>query len=172
MLLEFIAIIAAGFGLAGLVLMLNVVVRKRLPGWAMPASAGLGMLAMAVWLEYSWLDRVTAQYPAEVEIASTNEVRAWYRPWTYAVPQVNRLIAIDHRFDRRNPAHPDQVLTQVLLVGRWEPARQFGVVFDCAGGRRADLVDQVRFAEDGSLVNAPWRALQPDDPVLRAACRR
>ncbi len=171
MLLEFIAIIAAGFGLAGLALMLNVLLRKRLPGWVMPASAGVGMLAMAVWLEYSWLDRVTANYPQEVEVASTNAVRAWYRPWTFVVPQVNRLIAIDHRFDRRNPAHPDQVLTQVLLVGRWEPSRQFAVVFDCAARRRADLVDQVRFAEDGSLENAQWRALREDDPVLRAACR-
>ncbi|WP_394002029.1 hypothetical protein ACF3M1_15155 [Luteimonas sp. WGS1318] len=172
MLLEFIAIIAAGFGMGGVALMLNFIVGKRLPGWAMPASAGVGMLAMAVWLEYSWLDRVTANYPQEVEIASTNEVRAWYRPWTYVAPQVNRLIAIDHRFDRRNPAHPDQVLTQVLLVGRWEPARQFGVVFDCAGRRRADLIDQVRFADDGSLDNAHWRVLREDDPVLRAACGR
>ena len=171
MLREFIAIIAAGFGLAGVTLMLNVLVGKRLPGWVMPAAAGLGMLGMAVWLEYSWLDRVTANYPAEIEVASTNEVRAWYRPWTYVVPQVNRLIAIDHRFDRRNPAHPDQVLTQVLLVGRWEPSRQFGVVFDCARQRRADLVDQVRFAEDGSLANAQWRTLRADDPVLAAACR-
>lgn len=171
MLLEFIAIIAAGFGLAGLALMLNVLLRKRLPGWVMPASAGVGMLAMAVWLEYSWLDRVTANYPQEVEVASTNAVRAWYRPWTFVVPQVNRLIAIDHRFDWRNPAHPDQVLTQVLLVGRWEPSRQFAVVFDCAARRRADLVDQVRFGEDGSLENAQWRVLREDDPVLRAACR-
>ena len=170
MLLEFLAIIAAGFGLAGLALIVNVLVGKRLPGWVMPACAGLGMLAMSVWLEYSWLDRVTATHPDGVEIASTNKVQAWYRPWTYVVPQVNRLIAIDHRFDRRNEAHPDQVLTQVVLMGRWEPARQFGVVFDCAGARRADLVDQVRFAEDGSLLNAQWRELDRQDPVLRTAC--
>ncbi|WP_407353206.1 hypothetical protein [Luteimonas sp. R10] len=170
MLLEFIAIIAAGFGLGGVVLALNFLVRKRLPGWAMPAAAGAGMLAMAVWLEYSWLHRVTATFPDEVEVASTNELRVWYRPWTYVVPQTSRLIAIDHRFDRRNPAMPDQVLTQVLLVARWEPSRQFGAVFDCAGRRRADLVDEVVFGENGAPLNARWIPLAEDDGLLRAAC--
>ena len=172
MLLELVAIVAAGFGLAGLVLVFNILMRKRLPGWAIPAAAGAGMLAMAVWLEYSWLDRVTATFPDQVEVASTNELRVWYRPWTYVVPQTSRLIAIDHRFDRRNAALPDQVLTQVLLVARWEPSRQFGAVFDCGGRRRADLVDEVVFDESGSPRNARWIALADDDSLLRAACAR
>ena len=172
MLLEFIAIIAAGFGLAGIALTLNFIVRKRLPGWVVPAAAGLGMLAMAIWLEYSWFERATSAYPDGVEIASTNQTRSWYRPWTYVVPLTNRLIAIDHRFDRRNPAHPDMVLTQVVLAGRWEPSRQFGAMFDCAGNRRADLLDQVVFEDDGTLRNATWHALAADDPVLRTACGR
>lgn len=172
MLLEFVAIIAAGFGLAGIALMLNVVVGRRLPGWLFPAAAGVGMLAMAIWLEYSWLDRATASFPEEVEIVSTNQLRVWYRPWTYVVPQVNRLIAVDHRFERRNPNLPEHVLTQVLLIGRWTPSRQFGVVLDCTGGRRADLIDQVVFADDGNLDGARWLQLAPDDPLLQAACRR
>jgi hypothetical protein len=171
MLLEFIAIIAAGFGLAGTVMALNVVLRRRLPGWAMPAAAGGGMLAMAIWLEYSWLERVRATFPPEVEVASTNQVRAWYRPWTYAVPLSNRLIAIDHRFDRRHPDRPGQVLVRILLVGRWEPTRQFAALFDCAGLRRADFMDQVEFDDDGGLRNARWQPLQAEDRVLQAACR-
>lgn len=172
MLLELIAIVAAGFGLGGMVLALNFLVRKRLPAWLVPAAAGAGMLAMAVWLEYSWLDRVTSTFPDQVEVASTNEVRVWYRPWTYVVPQTSRLIAIDHRFDRRNAAMPDQVLTQVLLMGRWEPSRQFGAVFDCRGRRRADLIDDVVFEADGSPRNARWIALPQGDSLLEAACGR
>src|SRR3546814_6375549 len=57
MLLELIAIIAAGFGLAGIALSLNIALRRRLPQWIVPAAAGAGMLLMAVWLEYSWLER-------------------------------------------------------------------------------------------------------------------
>lgn len=172
MLLEFIAIIAAGFGLAGIALSINIAMRRRLPQWIVPAAAGAGMLAMAIWFEYSWLDRTTSAYPDGVVIASTNQANSWYRPWTYVVPVTNRLIAIDHRADRRNPTHPEMVLTQVVLAGRWEPTRQLGAMFDCAGSRRADLLDQVVFADDGTLANARWNPLDANDPVLREACGR
>lgn len=170
MLLEFIAIIAAGFGLAGIALSANIALRRRLPQWIVPASAGAGMLLMAVWLEYSWLDRTTGTFPESVQVASTNQVRSWYRPWTYVVPLTNRLIAVDHRFDRRHANAPGQVLTRVILAGRWEPMRQYGVVFDCNGHRRADLLDQVELGADGTLENASWLQLSADDPVLRNAC--
>src|SRR3546814_10738443 len=106
------------------------------------------MLLMAVWLEYSWLERTTTAFPDGVEVASTNQVRSWYRPWTYAVPLTNRLIAVDHRFDRRHAGVPDRVLTRVILAGRWEPMRQYGVVFDCNLDRRADLLDEVELDDE------------------------
>ncbi len=172
MLLEFIAIIAAGFGLAGIALSVNIALRRRLPQWIVPAAAGGGMLLMAIWLEYSWLERTTGTFPEGVEVASTNEVRSWYRPWTYVVPLTNRLIAVDRRFDRRHPDRPGQVLTRVILAGRWEPTRQFGAVYDCNAHRRADLLDQVELDDSGDLRNAKWVQLSADDAVLRTACAR
>lgn len=170
MLLEFIATIAAGFGLAGLALTLDIALRRRLPQWIVPAAAGAGMLLMTIWLEYSWFERTSGTFPDGVEVASTHQVRSWYRPWTYVVPLTNRLIAVDRRFDRRHADAPGQVLTRVILAGRWEPTRQFGVVYDCNGDRRADLLDGVEFAGDGTLPNARWTRLSPDDRVLRTAC--
>ena len=172
MLLEFIAIIAAGFGLAGIALTLNIALRRRLPPWIVPAAAGAGMLLMAIWLEYSWFARTASTFPDGVEIASTHQVRSWYRPWTYVVPLTNRLIAVDRRFDRRHADAPGQVLTRVILAGRWEPTRQFGVVYDCNAHRRADLLDGVEFAADGTLPNARWIQLEADNRVLRTACAR
>lgn len=172
MLLEFIAIIAAGFGLGGIALSVNIALRRRLPQWIVPAAAGAGMLLMAIWLEYSWLERTTATFPEGVEVASTNQVRSWYRPWTYVVPLTNRLIAVDRRFDRRHASRPGQVLTRVILAGRWEPTRQFGAVYDCSANRRADLLDQVELADSGELKNAKWVQLSADDAVLRAVCGR
>ena len=88
------------------------------------------------------------------------------------VPLTNRLIAIDRRFDRRHADMPGQVLTRVILAGRWEPTRQFGAVYDCNAHRRADLLDQVELEDSGQLKNASWVQLSPDDAVLRTACQR
>jgi hypothetical protein len=128
------------------------------------------MLSYAIWSEYTWLDRAATSLPEGVVVASHNEVRAWYRPWTYARPLSDRLIAVDRRESRRNPALPGQVLTRVLLMGRWAPTHAVAAVFDCGGNRRADLVDGVRFDEAGALQGAQWIPLAADDPVLLAAC--
>ena len=172
MFLELIAIIAAGFGLAGIVLSINLLARRRLPTWIIPASAGAGMLLMAIWLEYSWLDRTAGSFPEGVEVASSNQVRSWYRPWTHVVPLSTRLVAIDTRFNRRHDDAPGHVLSQVLLAGRWEPTRQFSAVFDCQGHRRADLVDGAVLGDDGEVENARWVRLQADDAAMRIACAR
>lgn len=170
MLFELIATLAAGFCLAGLALTLRWLLRGRTPAWLVPAAAGLGMLSYAIWSEYTWLDRAEASLPEGVVVASHNEVRAWYRPWTYARPLSDRLIAVDRRESRRNPALPGQVLTRVLLMGRWAPTHAVAAVFDCEGKRRADLVDGVRFDEAGALQGAQWIPLPAHDPVLLAAC--
>ena len=170
MFLELIAIFAAGFGLAGIALSLNLLLRKRLPKWIIPASAGAGMLLMAIWLEYSWLDRTAGSFPEGVAVASTNQAHSWYRPWTYVVPLTTRLVAIDRRFNREHDDMPGQVMAQVLLAGRWEPTRQFSAVFDCRGHRRADLVGDVVLNDDGQLENARWVSLAADDPLLHMAC--
>jgi hypothetical protein len=171
MFFELIATAASGFCLAGLVMALRWMLRGRLPGWWVPAAAGIGMLSYAVWSEYTWLERASATLPPSVEVVSTNEVQVWYRPWTLAAPQVNRLIAIDRAELKSNPAQPGKVLAGVILMGRWEPTRRIGAMFDCIEHRRADLVDGVRFGDDGELLDARWLALTADDPVLTAACR-
>lgn len=170
MFLELIAIVAGGFGLAGIALSLNLLLRKRLPKWIIPASAGAGMLLMAIWLEYSWLDRTSGSFPQGVEVASSNQIRSWYRPWTYVVPLTTRLVAIDRRFNREHAHMPGHVMAQVLLAGRWEPTRQFSAVFDCQNHRRADLVGDALLNDDGSLENLRWVRLSTDDPLLRMAC--
>lgn len=170
MLLEFLAAIALGLGTAGLVMALNFVLGKRLPGWMIPASAGLGMISFMVWMEYTWLPRTVDQLPKEVVVVSVSSESMWFRPWTYLKPVSFRMVAIDTRRNRRHAAQPELLMTSVLLFGRWMPIRQIPVVFDCAGGRRADLAAGVELASDGQLIGADWRRLAPDDPALLAAC--
>lgn len=171
MLLEFIAAIAVGLGAAGLALILRTLSGRRLPVWLAPASAGLAMIAFMVYMEYSWMDRTTDRLPDGVVVVNASQETSWYRPWTYIKPLTLRLVAIDTRRNRSNEGQSDQVMTTVILLGRWMPAREIPVVYDCALARRADLGEGVVLGPDGELEGAQWRDLDPDNPGLRATCR-
>ena len=170
MIWEFVGTITVAVAVAGLMHMLVRASGGRLPGWLVPASAGAGMLAFVIYMEYSWAGRIIDQLPEEATVASRNATTAWFRPWTYVVPLTTRMTVVDHRFDRSNAAFPGIVITRLVLLGRWDPARPVPVVFDCDQGRRADMRDTVRFGEDGSIEGADWWRLAPDDPLLRAVC--
>ena len=171
MLLEFLAAIVLGVAVAGVVMAINVVLRRRLPGWLVPAAAGISMIAFMVWMEYTWLPRTMESLPEGVELVSVSRESSWYRPWTYFRPLSLRAVTLDTRRNRTHPAQPGHVMTSVVLLGRWMPARQIPVVFDCRENRRADLHSGVEMDADGHLSGADWRDLPPDDPALAIACR-
>ena len=170
MLIEFLAAVALGLGVAGLVMALNFVVGKRLPSWLVPASAGLSMILFMIWMEYTWAPRTSENLPEGVEVVSVSRESMWFRPWTYFHPLSLRMVAIDTRQNRTHVAQPGLVMTRVLLLGRWMPGRQIPVVFDCTQHRRADLHAGVELDADGHLPGADWRQLPADDPALAAAC--
>lgn len=172
MLLEFVAAVAIAVGAGGMAHLAIRLSGQRLPGWLTPAAAGAAMIGFVVWSEYSWAERVKSTLPPEVAFVSQNEVTSWFRPWTYVWPLTNRMTLIDGRFDRRNAALPELLITAVVLMGRWEMGRQVPVAFDCARGLRTDLRSNVVFAEDGTLAGADWTPLDPDDSLLRVACDR
>ncbi len=171
MLFELIATLVLGLGSAGLVMALNVVLGKRLPPWLIPASAGGAMLAFIIFMEYSWASRTADNLPEGIEVASLSRESMWYRPWTHVRPLSLRMVAVDTRRHRQHAQQPDQVMTTILLLGRWMPVHEVPVVFDCVGQRRADLHAGVEILADGRLAQADWRRLSPDDPALRIACQ-
>ncbi len=170
MIWELVGTLMVAVAAAGLAHMLMRAARGRLPGWIVPATAGGAMLTFVIWMEYSWAGRIIEQLPEEATVASMNKTTAWFRPWTYIAPLTTRMTVIDHRFDRANPEFPGIVITRLVLMGRWDPARPVPVVFDCTSGRRADLRDTVKFGDDGAIEGASWWRLPDDDPLLRAVC--
>ena len=170
MIWELVGTLTVAVAIGALAHMLVRVAGGRLPGWLVPVSAGVGMLIFVIYMEYSWSGRLVAQLPEEATVASRNATTAWFRPWTYAVPLTTRMTIIDHRFDRTHADHPGLVITRLVLLGRWDPARPVPVVFDCIEGRRADLRDDVRFGDGGALEGVRWWTLPGDDALLRAVC--
>jgi hypothetical protein len=61
-------------------------------------------------------------------------------------------------------------MAEVLLVQRWTPTQRIPVAFDCANGRRADLLEGVSLSPDGVLTGGDWMNVGMDDELQRAAC--
>lgn len=170
MFVELIATIFAGIACAGLALLINIATRRRLPKWVMPVAAGAGMIGMTISNEYTWFDRTAANLPEGVEIAMTVDEQSWFRPWTQVWPYTKRFAAVDTGTARRNENLPDQRLVDLYFFGRWSPVNQAPMLFDCAAGRSALLIDGADFAEDGSLRDGDWQQMPPTDPILTLVC--
>lgn len=170
MFLELIATIFAGIACAGIVMLVNKLAGGRLPKWLAPVAAGLGMIGVTISSEYSWYDRTSETLPEGMEIIQEVESRAFYRPWTYAVPFVERFAAIDTASVRNNDQVPDQRLVDLYFFGRWSPVSKLPVAVDCARNLRANLADGAEFGTDGQLLNADWITGTTDDPIIEATC--
>lgn len=170
MFIELIATVFAGIACAGIALILNIALGRRLPKWIMPVAAGLGMIAMTISNEYTWFDRTAEQLPDGIEIAMTVDEQSWLRPWTKLRPYTKRFVAVDTATARTNENLPDQRLADLYFFGRWSPVNQAPMLFDCAGDRSALLIDGAEFAEDGTIADADWEAVAEDDPILKLVC--
>ena len=170
MIIDFIGALATGFGLLGVVLVINrVLLRNRFDRWIYPASVALGMVGYTVWAEYTWASRTIAVQP-QLRVAMEAGDAVVYRPWTYVIPQVSRMTTVDLSATRVHADHPDLVLTQLVFIARWQPVRGLMVMFDCAAPARADLGEGVTLNADGTLEGADWIAMEADDAVLVTAC--
>lgn len=170
MFFELIGTVIAGVAAALLVWAVNRTLKGRLPSWLVPVSAGVAMIAAAVSLEYGWFNRTTATMPQGFVVAQTVEEKAFYRPWTYAVPFVTRFVAVDQASMRTHPAQPDQRIVDLVFYGRWARTSKVPMLYDCGKARSADIVDGIEFGDNGAVIGAAWIPLDPADPVLRAAC--
>lgn len=170
MFFELIGTIVAGAAAALLVWALNRSLKGRLPKWLIPASAGAAMLVATISSEYSWYTRTLATMPEGMEVAQAVEETSFYRPWTYATPFVSRFVAVDQATMRQNPDQPGQRMVDLVFYGRWSRTAKVPVLFDCQNGRRAEILDGIEFGNNGEVLNAQWRDLTADDPLLTTAC--
>ena len=169
MLFEFLAVVVAGVGAGGVASLARRLLRG-LPRWTIPAAAGAIMILAAASLEYAWYGRTAGSLPPRVEVALTHESRAPWRPWSYVRPYVDRFVAVDGGSALTHAAAPERRIVDLLVFDRWAPPRRVRAAFDCALGRRADLLDGVALAPGGAIEGAAWRDTGLDDPVTRLAC--
>lgn len=168
MFLELVATIAAGIGAAGLALLAGRISGGRLPRWSAPVAAGAAMLAFALWSEYTWGTRTAEGLPDGIVLVHAVDRSIWWKPWTYAAPQVTQLITVDTETVRRHPERPDLRLINLYLFARWRAPAPVPQLVDCARPARAPVSDA---ALADPAAAAAWRPLAPDDPLLEVLCK-
>ena len=142
--------------------------RKR--AWFVPrfwAKTHLWLMKIIIGTDHVVLGK--ENLPEGLFIVETVESRAFYRPWTYAHPFVERFVAVDQATVKTHTA-TGQKLADVYLFGRWAPVHKIPVLADCKGGRQAPLIDAVSFEEDGTVTGADWADMPENDPTQAAIC--
>jgi len=167
MFFELVATFAAGAVAAGLVLIAGHLSGGRLPRWAMPVAAGVAMLGYTVWSEYTWGPRTIASLPEGVEVLATVEESRVWKPWTYVIPQITRIMALDRAGVQTNPEAPGILLADLYFFERWTPPAKRPQLVNCAEGARAD----VSGAALADPSEATWRSMAENDPLSEALCQ-
>lgn len=170
MFLELIATLVAGIAAAGVVFLVNKLAGGRLPRWLMPVAAGATMIAATIASEYGWFSRTKANLPERLSVVETVESTAFYRPWTYLFPFVDRFAAIDRGSISTHEKQPGRKLADTYYFGRWSPVRKLPVLADCVTFERAALTDTVTLESDGDIGGADWIKAGKDDPIVAAIC--
>lgn len=142
-----------------------------IPRWATPALAGAGLIATTVWMEYTWFDRVSGALPAGFVVANAESQASPLRPWTYAVPVVNRFLALDGSKLARHPARNELIVAPVFGFARWQNPQNALIVFDCEGQRRVPVIEGMDIDANGTLTGAEWQTLGSVDGLQEAACK-
>ncbi|MBO9425463.1 hypothetical protein J7444_12075 [Labrenzia sp. R4_1] len=170
MFVELIATIVAGIAAAGLVMLINRALGGRMPKWLAPVMAGVAMLATTISSEYGWYERTRETLPEGLVVAQTVENRSFYRPWTFALPYVERFVAIDTLSIKTHDAQPGMKLADAYYFGRWSTVNKLPVLTDCTETRRAALIDAVTFENSGTIDGIQWVQVPESDPMVSTIC--
>lgn len=177
MLFEFIATIAAAFGMAGLALIithLSKLAGKRTPRWLLPLFAALGIFGFQIHQEYHWYEQEVDKLPEGVEVVKTAQSTEWFRPWSYIKPQTLRFIAADIGNATVQIDNPHIHLVNLYLFERRRSVQKIPQVIDCKAPARADYVlptkDSTLTIDEHVKQTTAWRDLAKDDPLFTSVC--
>jgi hypothetical protein len=170
MLFHLLGAVMLGVTAASIVMIVFRLMGRRAPRWALPLVAGAAMLGFEVWSEYTWYARTAAELPPGVVTAGTFASGSALKPWTLAVPRINRFSAVDLRTLRWNPEAPELRVAELFLVGRHVPTGTVLQVYDCDQPRRADMPAAPEFDASGRPTNVRWIAVQESDSARQLIC--
>lgn len=164
MIWHLVALLSAGLGAAGFGFLLRSLSRRRLPGWIIPACAGVGMLSYQIYYEYSWVGHKQAQLPAGSVVVDEEREQQILRPWTYLFPLTVGFSVVD----TDNVQHLEQNGERIAQFILYRFEREYidrlthqAYLLNCA---RAELLAV-------GTERAAVRLLERSDELYHAVCR-
>lgn len=175
MIYEFIATLAAGFGMAGIALIIRHLSKLSgfvAPKWLIPIFAGLGMLGFQIHQEYHWHEQQMKLLPENVQVVKTIEDTTWYRPWSYLKPQVKRFMAVNEgqTLVSDSPSSAQLIMhVNLYLFERRISTKIVPQLINCTQPASANITK----GNDVSTINLydiEWHKLDANDPLIKTAC--
>lgn len=176
MIYEFIATVTAGFGMAGIAMLirqLTKLIGRQTPKWLIPIFAGIGMLGFQIHQEYHWHQQQTQILPEKVTVIKTIEGSTWYRPWSYLKPQVIRFMAISEPkpIDPSITASADNIKSSNLyLFERRMSTKVVAQLINCSHPATTTLTPNFALTVT-SFQQLQWHKLSHEDPLIKNVCR-
>lgn len=170
MIWDLIATIVAGFGGAGIALLIRKLV-KQSPRWLIPVFAAAGMFSFQIYSEYQWFSHQKSLLPAGVNVVKSVSERSAWRPWSYLKPQVVRFVAIDTSNITYNEFNSELRLVTLYLFERRSPALAVRQVIHCQLRSRADYTDQLELPAADAPLDQNWVLIAEDETALLDVCQ-
>lgn len=104
---------------------------KKMPKWVIPVAAGLGMLSFQVLSEYTWYNETTKKLPEGSVVVASVPKTTWFRPWSYAYPQILQFVVLDTKNVKANADNPSLKTATLYFFERRMPAQSLAIEVDC-----------------------------------------
>jgi hypothetical protein len=163
---NFVATIVCGLAAAGVAMAIRAATAKKAPRWLVPVFAGLGMMGYQIYMEYNWYDQMTARMPAESVVVATESQAEFWRPWSFAFPQINRITVLDTNSITRNRANPNTARFQLYRFRQTFGGRvtKGSWLLNCPSR------ELVALSSDGAPNTSQARRLGRDEALLQEVC--
>lgn len=161
-----VATVFAGLGAAGIAMGIRAVTAKKAPKWLIPVFAGLGMMGYQVYIEYTWFDHMQSRLPDQATVISTQEEQAFWRPWSFLVPQITSFTVLDKSSIVRDRPQSDVVRFHLYRFRHSYGGRVTDGQYLANCGSR----EMVPLDSEGTPDTEDMRRLAQGDPLLTAVC--
>lgn len=169
MFLDVVIAVCAAFAASGVVYGTIRLLRRKPPKWVVPVVSAIAIVGVTAHLRYDWQHRAAGLLPEGFTVVERLEESSLFEPWSLVEPVVTTLVAVDAATAKRNQAHPEMVMVDLVMLRRADDTLVVPHIVDCAKRQVAPLPAQPAFDAEGLPLEAEWRGGAPD-PLFAAVC--